>query len=278
MNTTMLTAVNTMNQLQQQMDVISNNVANIDTTGYKSKQGTFNDLLVQQINNQPNPNLEVGRLTPSGIRQGVGAKLDQVQINMTQGSLKTTGRPLDTAFQKEGQYFKVLVQNGNNRSVQFTRDGAFSLSPVAPNQTMLVTGSGNPVLDQNNNPIRVQGQAVKYTFTGNGRLNVTMANGSVQSFNLGIIQVKKPQFLEQKGNNLLGLPANMQGALPTDIYTNLTGAQRNQISIGQGMLEESNVDMGKELTDLMTTQRSYQFESRAVTLADQMMGLINSIR
>lgn len=278
MNTTMLTAVNTMNQLQNQMDIISHNVANIDTTGYKSKQGTFNDLLVQQINNQPFPNLEAGRLTPNGIRQGVGAKLGQVQINMSQGSLKSTGRDLDVAFQQPYLYFKVLVQSGNTRSVQFTRDGNFSLSPVGQNQTMLVTSSGNPVLDQNNNPIIVRGQASKYHFASNGRLNVTMTNGSVQSFNMGVIQVKKPQFLEQKGNNLLGLPNNMQGAVPTDIYTNLTGAGRNQISIGQGMLEQSNVDMGKEMTDLMTAQRSYQFESRAVTMADQMMGLINGIR
>lgn len=274
MNTQMLTATNTMSQLQKQIDIISNNLANIDTTGYKSRQGTFTDLLVQQVNNQPDTGKEMGRLTPNGIRQGTGSKISQTQINMSQGALKKTGRDLDTAFQKEGQYYKVLVKN----DVQFTRDGAFELSPVSPGETMLVTSSGNPVLDENNKPIVVNGDAKRYTFNENGRLDVTMTNGSVQSFNLGVVQVNKPQFLEQKGGNLLGLPNNLQGVNPAEIFTNLTGAQRNQISIGQRMLEQSNVDMSKEMTDLMTAQRTYQFQSRAVTLADQMMGLINGVR
>lgn len=276
MNTSMITATNTMSQLQKQLDVISNNIANMDTTGYKSKEGTFADLLVQQVNNQPDAQKEIGRLTPNGIRQGVGARLSQVQMNMSEGTLKSTGRELDTAFRQEGQYYKVLVQNGNTSSVQYTRNGAFELSPSGVNQTMLVTGNGNPVLDENNNPIIITGTPSKYSMTENGQLNVTKSDGTVQSFNLGVIQINKPQFFEQKGNSLIGLPDNT--AIPNGVFTDLTGAARGQISIGQGELEQSNVDLTKEMTDLMSTQRLYQFQSRAVKMADQMMGLIDGIR
>jgi flagellar basal-body rod protein FlgG len=275
MNSTMITATNTLSQLQKQMDIISNNLANLDTTGYKSKQATFTDLLFNQINNQSNANSEIGRLTPMGIRQGVGAKLGQVQINMEQGALKPTGRDLDTALQKEGQYYKVLVQKDNTSTVQYTRDGAFYLTPVAQNEVMLVTSDGYPVLDENSQQITFSGDASKYTIDPNGRLDVTMTNGTRNSFNLGVIQVNKPQFLEQKGGNLVGLPDNVPGV---DVFTELTGQERQQISIGQRMLEQSNVDMSKEMTNLISVQRAYQFQAKSVTMADQMMGLINGIR
>jgi flagellar basal-body rod protein FlgG len=272
----MITATNTLSQLQKQLDIISNNLANIDTTGYKSKQATFTDLLVQQFNNQPDAKKEAGRLTPNGIRQGTGAKLNQVQMNMSQGSFQQTSRDLDTALQKEGQYYKVLVQKNNSSSVQYTRNGAFELSPVAPNESMLVTSDGNPILDENNNPMIITGSVGKIDITQNGVINASMTDGSMQSFNLGVVQINKPQFFEQKGGSLIGLPDNVPAA--NGVLTELTGAQRDQIAVGQRMLEQSNVDMSKEMTDMLSVQRSYQFQSRAITMADQMMGLVNSIR
>jgi flagellar basal-body rod protein FlgG len=278
MNSTMITATNTLSQLQKQMDIISNNLANVDTNGFKSKQARFTDLLFSQLNNQPNASAEQNRLTPNGIRQGSGAKLGQVLTDMKQGSLKSTGRELDTAFQTEGQYYKVLVQKDNTSSIQYTRDGAFYLTPVAKNEVMLVTSDGNPVLDEGNHPITITGDASKYTVNPNGSLDVTMTNGTKNSYNLGVIQVNKPQFFEQKGGNLIGLPDSVSAGSTNNIFTNLTGQQREQISIGQGMLENSNVDMAKEMTDLVSVQRAYQFQARSVTMSDQMMGLINGIR
>jgi flagellar basal-body rod protein FlgG len=105
-----------------------------------------------------------------------------------------------------------------------------------------------------------------------------MTDGTVESFNLGVIQINKPQFFEQKGDNLIGLPDNLTGVNQNEIFTDLTGAARDQISIGQRVLEQSNVDFSKQMTDLLNVQRSYQFQSRAVTMSDQMMGLINGIR
>lgn len=276
MNRTMITATNTLNQLQKQMDIISNNLANLDTTGFKSRQATFSDLLYSQFDNQPNKTAETNRLTPNGIRQGVGAKLGQVQINLKQGALKQTGRQLDMALQSEGQFFKVLVQNGTTSSVQYTRDGSFALSPVSEKEVMLVNSAGNPILDENNHPIIINGDASDYSVDGNGKLTVKMTNGTNQLVNLGVIQVNKPQFFEQKGANLIGLAEN--AGQTAGVFTDLNGTLRRQISVGQGVLEQSNVDMGKEMTELVNVQRAYQFQARAVTMADQMEGLVNGIR
>ncbi|QED49697.1 flagellar hook-basal body protein [Cytobacillus dafuensis] len=280
MNRTMITAQNTLTQLQKQMDIVSNNMANIDTTGYKRREANFTDLLVQQFNNQTRPNAEGNRLTPNGVRVGVGAKLGQSQLVMTQGSLKTTDRPLDLAFTTTGQYFRVLEQGENGSAVRYTRDGAFYLTPLSQNETMLVTGDGYPVLDENNNPITITGDVKEFKVTEQGRLIATMNNGSTSEFNLGISLIKKPQFLEQKGGNLLGLPENFEelNTPVEDILTEMSGPLRNQIAIQQGALEQSNVDMAKEMTELINLQRSYQFQSRSISIADQMMGLVNGIR
>ena len=279
MNRTMLTAANTLGQLQNQIDLIGNNMANVDTTGYKRSQASFNDLLTQQFNNQPSEAKELGRQTPLGIRQGTGAKISQSQMVLSQGSLKTTGRDLDAALTKEGQYFTVNVQDGNGSETRLTRDGAFYLSPSEgnPNQMMLVTSAGNQVLDETGDPIIVSGSVTDLKISEDGVLTADTEENGEQSFRLGIVSVQKPQFLERLGGNLLGLPENA-GAAETDIMTALTGNSRNEISVKQGMLESSNVDLSKEMTDLITAQRQYQFQSRAITMADQMGGLINGIR
>lgn len=277
MNRTMITAQNTLTQLQKQMDIISHNMANIDTNGFKRKEANFTDLLFQQFNNQTRTNLEVNRLTPNGIRQGTGARLAQSQMVMSQGNLKKTDRPLDLAFTTDRQFFKVLEQGENGSVVRYTRDGSFHLTPLSQNETMLVTGEGLPVLDENNNPIVFNGNIKNLTITENGRLIAAMENGATNDVNLGIVLVNKPQFLEQKGGNLLGMPDGFNGQTD-EVLTDMNGPLRNQVALQQGSLEQSNVEMSKEMTELLNLQRAYQFQSRSVSIADQMMGLINGIR
>ncbi|RFU60730.1 flagellar hook-basal body protein [Peribacillus glennii] len=281
MNRTMITATNTLGQLQHKMDMIGHNISNIQTTGYKRKESYFNDLLVQEFNNQKQRN-EIGRLTPLGIRQGTGARISQSQLVLTQGSIKNTERSLDVALEKEDLFFKVRVADDQGENTRYTRDGAFYLSPVSnnPEQMMLVTGKGYPVLDEFNNPIVISGSIENLTFSKEGQLKAETDNGAVQTFNLGMISIKKPQFLEQIGENLLGLPANFDdlGIDQEDIMTALEGGLRQDISMRQGALENSNVDLSKEMTDLMNVQRQYQFNAKSVTMADQMLGLINGIR
>jgi len=276
----MITATNTLSQLQKQLDIISNNMANIDTNGFKRREATFTELMYQQFNNQRNVAAEVNRLTPNGIRQGTGAKLAQAQLVMTQGPIKSTDRPLDTAFTKENQLYKVLVQTEAGSEIQYTRNGAFYLSLVGENELALVTADGHSIVDENENPIYITGEPKDYSIDPNGRLTVTKTDGTVQAFNLAVVQVNKPQFLESKGNNLYGLPTNFAqlNVGLEEIFTDLVGPLRNEIGIQQNALESSNVDMAKEMTDLMNTQRTYQFQSRSISIADQMLGLVNGIR
>lgn len=280
MNRTMITATNTLSQLQKQMDIISNNMANIDTNGFKRREATFSELMYQQFDNQRRLAAEVNRLTPNGIRQGTGALLAQAQLITTQGSIKTTDRPLDTAFTKENQLYKVLVQTDEGAEIQYTRNGAFYLSPIGENELALVTADGHSMVDENENPIYITGEPKDYSIDANGKLTVTKTDGSEQTFNLAVVQVNKPQFLESKGNNLYGLPANLAelNVGIEEILTDLVGPLRNEIGIQQSALESSNVDMAKEMTDLINVQRAYQFQSRSITMADQMSGLVNGIR
>ncbi len=281
MNRMMITGSNTMGQLQKKLETVSSNISNTSTTGFKRKETYFSDMLAQEFNNQERTEKEKGRLTPNGIRVGVGAKMSQSQLNLAQGNLQKTDRQLDVALTNENLFFAVRAVNGNRSELGYTRDGAFYLSPVADgsDQVRLVTSNGNAVLDENNQEIRINGNPSDITFTDKGQLNVATENG-MQSFNLGIISIKKPQFMEMINNNTFALPKNMAqlDVTENDIYTELTGALRDEVSLVQGNLEQSNVDLSTEMTEMMQTQRLYQFQSRTVSMADQMMGLVNGIR
>ncbi|UXH43147.1 flagellar hook-basal body protein [Rossellomorea vietnamensis] len=280
MNRTMITATNTLGQLQKQMDMIGHNLSNADTNGYKRRDATFSEMLVQQVKNQSVDKFETGRLTPLGVREGNGAKLSQAQLILNQGSLKATGRSLDFALTNDRQFFKVLSQDEDSSAVRYTRDGAFSASPVGNGEMMLVNGSGLPVLDENDNYITFSEDATSFQLGDNGVLTVTDSGGGEERFNLGVVTVEKSQFLQQYGGNLLGFADNLDqlGVTEDEVVTNVTGGARTDISMVQSSLEGSNVDISKEMTDMLSVQRSYQFQARSISLADQMMGLVNGIR
>lgn len=269
-----ITAANTMVQLQKQLDVISHNVANVSTTGYKKQQATFHDLLYQQVNNQPERDT-AERLTPPGIRVGTGAKIGQIQTVLTQGSLQQTERALDFALTDPKQFFKVLAPNGEDVDVHYTRNGAFYLTPVSDTEVALVTSEGHQVLDENDNPIIFNANLTNVKLNNNGMVTFSNETGAEETFALGIVQVNYPQSLESRGNHLFGLPEDIPVA---DVLIHLAGADRSAIAIKHKALEQSNVDLAEEMTNLIQTQRAYQFQARAITLADQIQGLVNSIR
>lgn len=273
---TMNTAANTLGQIQLQLDTISNNIANSNTKGYKAKQATFQELLYQQHNNDKLD--RTLRQSPVGIRQGVGAHISQIQSNATQGSIQLTGRNLDFAMTAENQYFNVVMQDG---STGFTRQGNFYMSPQQDGTNLLVTGDGYPVLSANGNTISFPQGVTEFTMSEAGTLNVMNENGQVIQYDLAVTKITKPQVMEQlNGGTYLSLPANLAelGYAEGDVLTELQGQNRNEVSMQIGALEMSNVDLSKEMTNLIAAQRSYQYNSRAVTIADQMLGLINGIR
>lgn len=275
---TMITATNTMSQLQQNLDVIGTNLANSNTHGYKAKHGSFQEMLYDQYNNDKLD--RAPRETPVGIRYGVGAKLAQVQLNWKVGSLQGTERQLDFALTKANQYFNVIMPTENGEETVYTRQGSFYVSPIDNGQLMLVNDDGYPIADENGLPIVFNENATTYGAQDGGIFQVTYADGTNQTFNLGITQMERPNLMEHISGTYIGVPRNMAelGITEADILTNLQGATRETIGLQNGVLEMSNVNMDKEMTDLINTQRNYQFNARAVTLADQMLGLINGVR
>lgn len=276
---TMITATNTLSQIQNQLDTIGTNIANSNTHGYKAQQANFTELLYQQFNNDEYD--KTVRQTPVGIRYGVGAQIGQIQSNQSQGSVQVTDRDLDFALTTKNQYFNVLMSNdaGETRTA-YTRNGSFYVSPTEPGIVTLVNSDGYQVADVNGQAITFPDNATQFTMDSDGTLVVNYANGQPQRFQLAVSSLQKPQVMENlQGGTYIGLPQNLDelGYTEAEILTDLQGTNR-QVGIQKGALEMSNVDLSKEMTNLIQAQRSYQFNTRAVTIADQMLGLINGIR
>ena len=276
---TMVTATNTLTQNQKHLDVISNNIANSSTVGYKARQANFQELLYQQYNNDKvDPTV---RQSPVGIRYGVGAHISQIQSNERQGNLQKTDRDLDVAMTTENMYFNVIMPDGDGTRTAYTRQGNFYVSPLENNQVLLVNSDGYPVADENGNVITFAEGVTSFNVTQSGTLIATYADSSTIEVNLGVTEIHKPQLMEHiNGGAYIGEPENLLdlGYALQDVLTNLAGPERARATMQNGALEMSNVDLSKEMTDMIATQRSYQFNSRAVTIADQMLGLITGIR
>ncbi|WP_130859279.1 flagellar hook-basal body protein [Gracilibacillus phocaeensis] len=271
-----LQAAVAMGQLQQQLDNISNNIANSNTTGYKQRNANFSSLLAQQFNTEPDPLNQAGRQTPEGFRLGAGSRLGHTNFQFSPGSLQTTDRNLDVALQEDHQFFQVRAVENGQEEVQYTRAGNFYLSPVADEQLMLVTAEGQPVLGANQEPIVLANDMDDLKIEANGEINVT--RNSVQNVEgqLGVIAVDRPKLLEASGSNQFRLSEDTLENYPIDEVINEVAA--NQMNLQNGALESSNVDIAKQTTDMLESQRAYQFNARTISMHDQMNGLINQLR
>lgn len=275
---TMTTATNTLSQLQHQMDIIGNNLANISTHGYKSSDAKFQEMLYQQFNNDKADTAP--RQSPLGIRYGSGAVLGQSQMNWKAGSLQSTGRELDFALTTPKQYFNVLMPDGGGEQTVYTRQGNFYVSPVANGQVMLVNSEGYPVANSAGLPITFSDNVRNYTAKPGGNLQLTNADGTTQTIELAVTVMERPNLMKRLSATNFALPENLAdlGVTQQQVLTELQGTARSVIGLEGLALEGSNVNSQKEMTDLISVQRNYQFNARAVTLADQMLGLINGIR
>ncbi len=275
---TMTTATNTLSQLQSQMDIIGNNLANISTNGYKASDAKFQEMLYQQFDNDKADTAP--RQSPPGIRYGSGAVLGQSQMNWKAGSLQMTGRELDFALTTPKQYFNVLMPDGGGEKTVYTRQGNFYVSPVANGQVMLVNGEGYPVANSAGLPITFSDNVTNYTVKSGGNLQLTNADGTTQAIELAVTVMERPNLMQRLSGTNFALPENLAdlGVTQQQVLTELQGTARNVIGLEGQALEGSNVNSQKEMTDLISVQRNYQFNARAVTLADQMLGLINGIR
>ncbi|CRK80929.1 flagellar hook-basal body protein [Neobacillus massiliamazoniensis] len=278
MNTSLYISSGALQAFQQKLDTTANNIANVNTTGFKQRDLSFSELLASQVNNQTVKDREVGRLTPNGLRVGYGTRTGLTQLNMEQGQPLQTGNPFDLMIQGNG-FFQIGYPSTNE--VRYTRDGNFHLSVDSnkPGNYHLVNANGGYLLDQNGTPIELNDQE-DVNIDSSGQIQLKNKNGQGTTFlssqRVGLVDIQNPHVLQNVGNNEFAIdPAQLSnGATAASFVRVMPSGEANIIS---GSLEGSNVDLTKEMTNLMTSQRSFQLNARAVTYADQMNGIANSI-
>src|SRR5690625_272692 len=267
----------TMNNLQKQIDTISHNLANLQTPGYKQRQAEFSALLTQHIANMTHPENARGRMTPDGIRLGTGARLGVINNKLVIGSMQRTDRSLDAALKNEHHFFQVSVIENGEEQIRYTRDGSFYVQPVNDGaQLVLVTKDGHPVQGVNG-PIQFDANNIDDIFIGDGG-EITVRRGDVQEIvgQLAIVEIERSRILQSTGDNFFQLPdLEALGLNMADIVQNVPVGDA---VLDSGVLEMSNVRMEEQMTQLMNAQRSYQFNSRTISMMDQMQVLINQVR
>jgi len=254
------TAATGMIAQQQQMDVTSNNIANVNTSGFKKGRAEFKDLLYQELNFSSKQVTE-NSLRPVGIQVGLGTKISAINKMFTQGSLKETGNNYDLAIAGQG-FFKILLANGEEG---FTRDGNFKIDA---NGT-IVTSTGlilQPELSVPDNTVTVN----------IGKDGIVTANlGDNSTVEIGQIQLSNfinPAGLKNiGGNNYVETP---NSGAATENIPGIDGLG----SLEQGFLETSNVQLVNEMTDLITGQRAYEANSKTIKTADDMLQIINNLK
>ncbi|MHB1530756.1 flagellar basal-body rod protein FlgG [Acidithiobacillus sp.] len=239
---------------QTKMDVIANNLANVNTTGFKQSRAVFQDLLYQNLR-QPGAQSSQTTQYPSGLQLGTGVRPVATERLMTQGNLTQTGNSLDVAVNGQG-FFQIMQPNG---TIAYSRDGTFQLN----NQGQVVTSNGYLLQP----PITVPPNAQTITIGSDGTVSVVLPN-QAQPQQVGTIQLANfinPTGLQSIGDNLY-LQTGSSGAPQTGQPTlNGLGA------VQQGYLESSNVNVVSELVDMISTQRAYEINSKAVSASDSML-------
>ena len=278
MNNSMISAKVSMTAIQQRLDVISDNIANVNTAGYKSKQAAFEDVLTR-VQQQPDKYKLDGRSTPMGYNLGFGARLTSVTKDMSQGTLNETGSPTDLAI--EGNAMFAVEANGEK---MWTRQGAFHFvpdptpnpNPNAPQMMVLVNGEGYFALDRQGNRITAPNNS-KVAFDEKGNLLIRRGNEANATIGaqLQLVDIERPEGLVQYADNLFGLDA---GLTEDDVFGANAATRDAVATIRAGYLEQSNVDLTQEMALLMQGQRTYQLAARALTSSDSMAGLANTIR
>jgi len=267
----------TLGQLQNKLDLISHNVANLNTTGYKTRSANFSSLIQQNINNfRDVEENATGRQTPHGIRLGSGARVGHTNINLAVGSLNPTGRGLDIALLEDNHLLQVEVTDGDVTETRFTRDGSLYLNTLDNGQMMITTSEGHPVIGQDGAAIIFDDSIEGISINEIGQI-VTVRDGvEVIEGQLGLVQAIRPQFLEPVGGNTFRMPDLTESAYVAEEI--LTEVDPFENAIQSGTLEQSNVDLATQMAELLQTQRAYQYNARTITMHDQMRGLINQLR
>ncbi len=259
MNSALWIAKTGLDAQQTRLSVISNNLANANTTAYKRSRAVFEDLLYQNVRQVGSQSTENTKL-PSGLMLGTGVRTVATEKNHAQGNMIQTENNLDVAIQGRG-YFQILQPDG---SLAYTRDGSFQVNDVGE----LVTAGGYQVQPAITIPNHAQSIAI-----GSDGVVSVMVPGSAAPTQIGSIQLadfQNPTGLQPMGENLYNETA--ASGSPQNGTPGLNGLG----SVVQGALESSNVNAVKEMVELIETQRAYEMNSKAISTADQMLQYLNN--
>ena len=245
---------------QTQLDVISNNLANVSTNGFKRSRAVFEDLLYQTLR-QPGAQSSQQTQVPTGLQIGTGARPVATARIFTQGNIQKTDNALDLAVQGSG-FFQILLPDG---TTGYTRDGSFQKD----NQGQIVTSDGYPLQPN----ITIPADATSVSVGTDGTVTVTQS-GSAASTQIGSIQLANfinPAGLLSMGQNLFLETAASGTPTPNTPGTNGSGI------VNQGYVETSNVNVAEELVTMIQTQRAYELNSKVVSTSDAMLDRLTQL-
>jgi flagellar basal-body rod protein FlgG len=245
---------------QTNLDVISHNLANVSTNGYKRQRAVFEDLLYQNLR-QPGAQSTQQTQVPSGLMLGVGVRPIATEHSHTQGSLQRTDNPLDIAINGQG-FFQIQMPDG---TLAYTRDGAFQRDSTG----QLVTSSGYPVSPA----ITIPQDAISITISRDGIVSVTQT-GNAAPVQVGTVQLAT--FINNGGLQSVGENLYVETASSGTPTPNTPGSNGAGL-LNQGMVETSNVNVAEELVTMIQTQRAYEMNSKAVQTSDAMLGRLTQL-
>jgi len=261
---TLYTAATGMTSMETRLDVIANNLANVQTIGFKRDRANFEDLFYQH-DKMPGAQDSVGEYTPTGISVGMGSKVTSIQSDFFQGAFEVTDQELDVAIVGSG-FYQVQDPNGD---IVYTRAGKFSKNA---NGALVMSSANIGRLLQP--PITIPADATNIIISAEGVVSVSQPGSQTLS---QVGQFELAQFVNPAG--LLKLGENLYSE--TDSSGTATLGNPGQDGVGtlqQGALEQSNVNPVQELIGLITTQRAFELNSKAVQVGDEMMQIVANLR
>ena len=255
------TAASGMQAQQKSIDVVANNLANVNTTGFKRSRADFQDLMYQNLKATGSPSTNTTQV-PTGIQIGLGTRLAAVNKIFSAGDFTQTNNELDVAIEGDG-FFQIQLPDG---TTGYSRAGAFKRDSTG----RVVTSDGYPMLPE----VVIPSTATKISIGTDGTVSVTQAGQSATSSigNIQLAQFSNPSGLSSHGKNIF-LPTDASGAATTG-----TPGQNGLGSITQGTLEMSNVNVAEEMVNMIVGQRAYEINSKAVQAADEMLQTANNLR
>jgi flagellar basal-body rod protein FlgG len=259
MDASMWVAKTGLDAQQTRMTVISNNLANVNTNGYKRDRAVFEDLLYQRVV-QSGGQTSANSTSPTGMMLGTGVRVVATEKNHAQGNMVMTQNALDVAISGDG-FFQILQPDG---TLAYTRDGSFKLSPTG----QLITSNGSLLQPT----VQVPNNAQSITIGSDGTVSAAIAGSTANSVlgNLTVARFINPAGLESICQNLLR--ANAASGAVQQLKPGVNGAG----VLVQGGVEASNVNVVEEMVNMIETQRAYEVNSKAIASADEMLKFINN--